>query len=80
MADEFDRVCNDLDAAQRALVMLANQLEAHGIPFVPAAEAATAMARRDVAENDRLIEIGVGVGTEALAARKAARAAARQGR
>ena len=44
----------DLTDAQRALLLLANQLERHSVPFVPDAERATAKARADL---DRLARL-----------------------
>jgi hypothetical protein len=59
---------SDLQDAQRALVLLANQLERHSVPFVPAAEEATAKARRDLDTDARLLKKGMAVAAAVLAA------------
>lgn len=62
---------------QRALVLLANQLETHSVPFVPDAEAATAKARRDVEQFDKLFARGIDAALQAYQNAKAKRDAAR---
>lgn len=62
----YDDVLSELAEAQRALVLLANQLETHSVPFVPAAEVATFRARRAVEQDDRLLARGMEAATQAF--------------
>jgi hypothetical protein len=68
---DYGDLCSDLAAAQEALVLLANQLERHSVPFVPEAEVATAKARVEVARDRDLLARGMEAATEVIRANRA---------
>jgi hypothetical protein len=68
LEQDYGDLCSDLAAAQEALVLLANQLERHSVPFVPEAEAATARARVEVARDRDLLARGVEAAADVIRA------------
>jgi hypothetical protein len=79
LAEQMDEALGEalmeLAQAQRALVLLADQLERHSVPFVPAAEAATALARHETANDERLMAVGLRAAQRVYEKARAARAA-----
>jgi chromosome segregation ATPase len=74
--DELGQALMDLAQAEKALVLLANQLERYSVPFVPEAEAATALARHELANDERLMAVGLRAAQRVYDLKHAARVAA----